>query len=199
MYKHLGSKQRKVWTIAMLILVIVPMTWSVPGLHQLNAMEDDAEVESNKSAKEIATKEQEILALNARIEELKKQKSTATIDAAIIAEQLNKIKREVERAQLELNRTKGAINKIAEESVTTEDEIAIIKEKLVETRLRLRHIIRTLYIREQESLITVWLVSGSLGDLLSARSALQELQNQSVILVGDLREQQIILEQKQRT
>ena len=51
----------------------------------------------------------------------------------------------------------------------------------------MRQLIQELYAKERESLISVWLLSGSLGEVLAERAALKKLQDTGVTLVTSLR------------
>jgi peptidoglycan hydrolase CwlO-like protein len=153
--------------------------------------------QNKNSLDEISAKKAEIEELTERIQNLKNQHSATAEEAELIASQIRRLEASIEKSRLELSRTQNLTREVRVEKTNNEHSIQAIQEELSVKRAQLRHLIRTLYEREQTSIITVFLSSGSFSDLLAEHSAIQEIQNQSISLVQALQAQEKELNQRQ--
>lgn len=144
----------------------------------------------------ISDKEAEIKQLEAQIKDLKNKRDTTAADAQIIAAQLKKIEQRLSKAQLELSQTQLSINVTSRKKKDTEKNIVELESEISGKRERLRSLLRVLYEHEQESVIRIFFDSYSLSDVLSSRAAYKELQDRTITLVGEMKNQAKDLREK---
>ncbi len=146
---------------------------------------------------DIAAKKAEIEALTAKITELKTKHSETAEEAELIASQVKRLEASIAKTKLELNQTKADVIAVQEEKSDNESTIADLETQLENKRAQLKQLIRTLYSKEQSSIITIFLNTDSFSDVLAERAAIQQLQDQSIALVQELRAQAEELDQRQ--
>lgn len=145
----------------------------------------------------IAAKQTEIAELNKKIEELSRQKDTTTHEASLIAAQVQRIKQQLEKAQLEITQTRRSIQDVAQQRTSTEQTVESLKNDLKDKREQLRSLIRLLYQREQVSLVAILLDQQSLSQALTERAAVEEIQDRSIATVKDLQAKETELRARQ--
>lgn len=146
---------------------------------------------------QIKTKEEEIAELNRKIKELSAQRDDVAAEAELINRQLQKLNQELAKAELELEQTQLNIAQTKKESRTTAQTIEQLEQDIQTKRQQLRGLFRLLYEKEQESLVTIFLRSRSLSQVLSERAAFEGIQSQTLALVNELQENVTQLEEKQ--
>lgn len=199
------------YSLGRTITPFILLLWLIIGAPVI-AAEQDSTTDDVTAAKETAAatadklkenqaaiedKKKEIADLDQRISELQNRSATAAGQAEIIAKQLAAIRQRLEKAQLELQQTQYELTDIITETNHTVASIEDLKSAMDDKRSELKHLIQLLYKQEQRSLITIFLTTGNLSDVLQERATLQELQSRSADIMQDLQTQQKELEQKQ--
>ncbi|MBI3256021.1 MAG: putative toxin-antitoxin system toxin component, PIN family [Candidatus Andersenbacteria bacterium] len=157
---------------------------------------DESVKQLEAQQQKITDKEGEIKKLEAQIKDLKNKRDTTAADALIIAAQLKKISEQLAKAQLEAQQTQLSITVTDRKKTDTEKKIAELEDQIDEKRERLRSLLRLLYEREQESVIRIFFDTFSLSDVLADRAAYKELQDRTITLVGDMKDQAKNLQEK---
>lgn len=145
----------------------------------------------------IEDKKKEIADLDKRISELQNRRATAADEAQIITKQLTAIRQRLEQAQLELQQTRYELADVVQKTNLTVISIKDLKLAITDKRSELKHLIQLLYKQEQRSLITIFLSTGNLSDVMQERATLQKLQSRSADIMQDLKIKQQDLEEKQ--
>lgn len=193
------------------LLLLCLLVASGPGIPAYAQEEEEAPPENTEVAIDAAVselkqnqealkaKQDEIAALDQKIKELNSRRDTTRAEADIINDQLAILESRLKQAQLELQRTQLNLQLVSKENVATQKSIGELKEESQKTREQLRAILRQMYEHEHQSLIHVFFTRGSLSDVLVAREAYQQIQDQHVTLVSELRHQEEELTAKQAT
>ncbi|MCH8748804.1 hypothetical protein IH781_03565 [Patescibacteria group bacterium] len=166
------------------LLVLAPLAASAAP-EPNEAAADSSAADDNQQA--INAKQQEIAQLDQKIKQLKQQKATTSQEADLIQQKIDRIQLQLQEAQLQLKQTQLSIGSVNTNINQTTKAISEIEQRARLLRNSLRQLIQELYAKERESLISVWLLSGSLGEVLAERAALKRLQNTSITLVTSLR------------
>lgn len=151
----------------------------------------------DENAAAIAAKKQHINDLNRKISELESKRDTAADQAALIEARVEALQEQVAQARLELRQTQLAANEVEEEQQVTAENVEELTQRVREKREQLRGLLRLLYEKEQTSIVTVFLVTGSLSDLLGEREAVQRVQDQTLELMRTLQDEQRALQERQ--
>ena len=159
---------------------------------------DAAAEELKKNQEDLAAKKQEIADLDKKIKELGNQRDTTKAQADIINHQLSLLTSRLKQAQLELQQTQLNLQVVTKDKATTETDIGKLRETVQAKRQNLRAVLRSLYEHEEQSLIRIFFTEGSLSDVLAARDAYEQIQNQHITLMQELKLQEETLEQKQQ-
>jgi putative PIN family toxin of toxin-antitoxin system len=159
------------------ILVVGAPAWLPPAL----AATTTASVQAD-----LVIKEEEIAALNKKIEELQQKKNTAAEEAELINNQIDAIAHRIEKSQLELKETANLLKKTLQRREETEASVGELEKTIATKKNQVRDLIRLLYAKEKTSLIDIWLSSHSLGAALAEQAAVQTLQNASFALMQEL-------------
>ncbi len=155
-----------------------------------------AQLEQNKLA--ITQKESEISKLQAKIAELKGKRDTTAAEAQIIANEVIALTRQLEKEQLQLQRTRLNIKAVTQEQNKTESSITDLQASIDDKRDQLRALMRGLYEKEQDSVVKIFLSALRLSDVLSERATYQDLQDRTIALIKDMHSQEDDLQQKQQ-
>ncbi len=150
-----------------------------------------------KNAEQISAKQSDIELLNQRIRELQSKQSSTEQQAAIIADKLSLLEKELAKSNLELKRTKLSIQEVTGQKQNTGDDMERLKKVVGIKKQQLAALIRQLYFYERASPWTTFLSTGSLSEFLEARASIKNAQDQSIVVVQDLRKQQSDLQEKQ--
>ncbi|MEX2054979.1 MAG: hypothetical protein WD972_02255 [Candidatus Andersenbacteria bacterium] len=166
---------------------------------------DTAVEATTKNQEELEQKKAEIAELDKKINDLKSKRDTTEAQAELIAVQLKRLEQQLVQATLELKQTHLSIVEVGEEKKDTENDITKLQAAVTDKREKLKVLIRALYEQEQQSFMRVFFMTGSLSDVLAVRVAYQQLQDQHITLVKeirgqeeDLRKRQVALEQQQQ-
>lgn len=150
---------------------------------------DQAIADAKKNQEDIAAKQQEIADLNKQIAALRGKQATTANEAALIANQVARIKGQLDKAELELRQTKLNIKAVQGQQQTTQQKISSLEKETKAKKAELKDILKLLYQKEQTSLMTVFLSSGTFSDMMIERENVAKIQDQYINLVTDLRKQ----------
>ncbi len=184
-------------------LLVTPMLAGLPiGAFPVAAQEapsviDEAlqQLETNKQA--IADKESAIAKLQKKIQELRGQRDVTTTQAEIIMSQITALSRQLEKEELELERTRLHMTTVGKQQKQTALTIDNLQKTIDGKREELRSLMRSLYEREQDSVVKIFLTSLSLSDVLADRMVYNELQNRAITVIADMHARETELVQRQ--
>lgn len=170
-----------------------------PAQGERNSAEaiDAAVAELKKNQEELAAKKGEIAELDRKIKDLSSKRDTTRAEADIIDHQLALLTSRLKQAQLELQQTQLNLRVVSKEKTATAENISLLQQEVKDKRLRLKVILRLLYAQEELSLVRVFFMEGSLSDFLAAREVYEELQDQHLQLMNDLKVKEEELRKKQ--
>ncbi len=151
---------------------------------------DDALDQIEESKAQVSDKEKEIEKINQEIKELKEKRNSTVAEADIIASKVAELKKNLEKAEVELSATKSSLQKVTGEQVETESNIEVITGDIEIKREYLRALVRQLHTAEQTSVVRIFFDTLSLSDVLAERAAYKNLQDRTVGILTDLREKE---------
>lgn len=158
---------------------------------------DEAAAQLKKNQEDLQAKKKEIADLDKKIKELGAARDTTKAQADIINHQLSLLTSRLKQAQLELQQTQLNLRVVTKEKATTETDIGKLREAAQEKRQHLKTVLRLLYDHEQQSLIRIFFTEGSLSDVFAARDAYEQVQDQHITLMQELKSQEEELQRKQ--
>lgn len=190
------------WLLAVSVGMHVPVVTAqevspTPVVTEKATEIEAAVTELKKNQAELTSKKDEIAELDRKIKELNGKRDTTKAEADIINHQLSLLTSRLKEAQLELQQTQLNLRIVRQESVATGTNITTLQQDMEASKEELREILRLMYQHEHLSLMHVFFTRGSLSDLLAARAAYKQLQDQNIDLVNTLRERAEKLKQKQ--
>lgn len=150
-----------------------------------------------QTKEEISAKEKEIAELDQQIKNLKSKRDVTASEAQIIAVQVQQLDQQLNKAQLELRATQLTIGEVEEEQKANKETMATLRVEVETKRQHLQELVRALYYREQNSIVKLFFSTWSFSDVLAERSAYQQLQEQTVQLVQELRQREEELDRRQ--
>lgn len=145
---------------------------------------------------QIQEKQQEIDALNKKIEDLSVKRSKTASEADTIAVTLEQLKTDLQRANAQLVKTQVTISNVKAQSSDTSTKVGDLEHQINAKKEELDSLVRQLYEFEQVSLVQVFFDSQSLSDVLSQRDAYALLQQRAVGLLADMHATQTDLQQQ---
>jgi peptidoglycan hydrolase CwlO-like protein len=179
--------ERRVITVMLFVLVV--LMWPAA------AQEKNAELV--KTQQEIGDKEKEIAELNKEIEQLRGGRDATAAEAEVILHQLNRLKQQLQRAELELKHTSLTIDQVQQEYNDNQERIRTLQSEIEAKREQLRLLLRALYANEQTSLIRLFFDTFSLSEVLTQRATIETLQERTLQLVHQMRQQEDELHQRE--
>lgn len=154
-----------------------------------------AQLDANQEA--IAAKQDEIAKLEKKIAELKGKRDSTAAQAELIASQIAALTRQLEKEELQLKRTQLTIKNVSKKEQQTKVTIEDLQQDITSKRQELGNMMRQLYEREQQSIVTIFLSSLSLSDVLSERAAYTELHDRTIKVIADMHDQEAALVKQQ--
>lgn len=158
---------------------------------------DEAAAQLKKNQAELSAKKQEIADLDKKIKELGAARETTKVQADIINHQLSLLTSRLKQAHLELQQTQLNLRVVTKEKAATETDIGKLRAAVQEKRQHLKTVLRLLYDHEQQSLIRIFFMEGSLSDVFAARDAYEHVQDQHITLMQELKSQEEELQRQQ--
>ncbi len=146
---------------------------------------------------EITEKQQEIAAINKKIAELDAKRSNTAAEADAIAIALERLKSTLRKAELELEKTTAAMQRVKVDQKETQQSTQELVQTISEKRTQLTSLLRQLYSFEQESFVRLLFDSQSLSDVLLQRNAYQILQQRAVHVISDMHDEEKKLQEQQ--
>ncbi len=153
--------------------------------------------QEGKAKQEISDREAAIQRLNQHIEELAQKRDTTAAAAEVILQKLDQLRYQLQKAELELEKTQLTISQVGAEQGQTEKDIAMLQQDVEMKREQLRLLVRDLYEKEQSSWVRLFFDTLSLSEVLAQRAAVMTIQDKTLQLVRDMREQVEALHQKE--
>lgn len=150
----------------------------------------NAVTELAKTQEEIAAKEAEIANIDNEIKELSGKRDQTASEAAIIAGRVRQLEQQLEKAQLELKQTRLHITKVQSEAASTEEQVEVLQDNIHSGREQLRSLVRALYQQESDSFIRMFFDSRSLSEVLTVRAVYEELQQRTMTVIQEMRQQE---------
>lgn len=145
---------------------------------------------------QLQEKQQEIDALNKKIEDLSSKRSKTAGEAETIALTLEQLKADLQRANVQLAKTQVTISNVKAQSSDTSAQVGDLESQINAKKEELDALVRQLYEFEQVPLVQVFFDSQSLSDVLNQRDAYALLQQRAVGLLTDMHSKQSDLQQQ---